>query len=427
MRITSTATIAALLGTCLPGAVLAADLPSRAAPPSFLAAAPLATWEGFYAGSFYGVGNTRFRSTQAVSRSVTKTGQTGGALAGFNFQYGALVYGFEGDIGLHLIRTNNPGAVGLLPHSVDTLYSGHLRARLGYDMGAFLPFVAGGLAYNESYVRDNAPNDFNGATKRRYGWTAGAGVDWKVDAPFVGPLILRGEYLYEGLPSSNYAVPGLGTIGMKSGTHFLRAALIYTPTLRGWRAPGEGVNADWNGGFAGVLAGYGRTRARTTNGIVTESQTADGALGGIYAGRNFMFGNLMVGFEGSTALTDFKGTGFVPGTADRLSYRNYIEADIRGRVGYAFGRFLPFVAGGVSWGRSEQIDQFTGSERGRVPTEAWTIGAGVDYMIMDRVSARVEYLHQQTLKNVSLDLNGGLQTQKRTGDIVRAGIAYHFH
>ncbi|MDB5651017.1 MAG: Opacity protein [Hyphomicrobiales bacterium] len=422
---TSTA-LSALLALIVPGVALAADLPARTAPASFIAPEPIATWEGFYAGSFYGAGHSKFTSSQAVSRSVTRTGQTGGALAGYNWQSGAFVYGVEGDLGLHLIRTNNPGAVGLIAHDVDTLYSGHLRARMGYDLGAFMPFVAGGLSYNESYVHRPSPQDFEGAVRSRYGWTAGAGLDWKVTAPFVGPLILRAEYLYEGMPSASYDFAG-GPVNMKVGTHFLRAALIYTPTLRGWRSPNENVTADWNGGYAGVLAGYGSAHAKTSNGLVTRSQTADGALGGIYAGRNFMFGNLMVGFEGSTALTNWKGTGTLVGTADALSYRNYIEADIRGRVGYAFGRFLPYLAGGAAWGRSEQIDLVTGSERGRLPTEAWTVGGGVEYMLADRVSARVEYLHQKTLKNISMDLNGNAQSQSRSADLVRVGVAYHFH
>ncbi|MDB5595020.1 MAG: Opacity protein [Hyphomicrobiales bacterium] len=426
MQFQTSTTVTALLALLAPGIALAADLPMRTAPASFIAPEPVTSWEGFYAGSFYGAGHSKFTSTQTVGRSVTRTGQTGGALAGYNFQSGAFVYGVEGDLGLHLIRTENPGAAGLIAHSVDTLYSGHLRARFGYDLGAFMPFVAGGLTYNESYLRLPAPNDYQGAVRSRYGWTAGAGLDWKVTAPFVGPLILRAEYLYEGLPSANYTVPG-GPVSMKVGTHFLRAALIYTPTLRGWRSPGEGLTADWNGAYAGVLAGYGQSRARTTNGIVSESQTADGALGGLYAGRNIMFGNFMAGFEGSTALTNWKGTGIVPGTLDGLSYRNYIEADIRGRVGYAFGRFLPYLSAGMAWGRSEQIDRVTGSERGRIPTEAWTIGAGVDYMIAERVSARVEYLHQKTLKNISLDLNGAALDQSRSADIVRVGVAYHFH
>ena len=420
--------VSTLLALAAPVGALAADLPSRSPPPSFIAAAPASNWEGFYAGTFIGGGSTKFTSSQIDSRSVTKTGQTGGPLAGYNFQTGAFVYGFEGDLGLHLIRTLNPGSVGLVAHNVDTLYSGHLRGRLGYDLGAFLPFVAGGLAYNESYVSLPGVAGDRGAVKSRYGWTAGAGVDWKVTAPFIGPLILRGEYLYEGMPSSSYAYDALlPPVRMKTGTHFLRAALIYTPTMRGWRAPGDGMTADWSGAYAGVLAGYGRSRARTTDGVVTESLTADGALGGIYAGRNFTFGNLVVGFEGSTMLTNWKGTGVVPNTINGQSYRNYIEADVRGRVGYAFGRFLPFVAGGVAWGRSEQIDQFTGSQRGRIPTEAWTLGAGLDYMIADNLSARAEYQHQRSMKNVDVYLNGVVLDQKRNADMFRVGVAYHFH
>ncbi|MDB5509771.1 MAG: Opacity protein [Hyphomicrobiales bacterium] len=434
MQIIKTSTaLSALLAVAAPFAASsgaqAADLPSRAAPvPSFIAAGPVANWEGFYAGTFIGGGHTKFTSSQIDSRSVSKTGQTGGPLAGFNFQTGAFVYGLEGDLGLHLIRTRNPGSAGLITHNVDTLYSAHLRGRLGYDLGAFLPFVAGGLAYNESYVSLPGLAGDRGAVKSRYGWTAGAGVDWKFDAPFFGQVILRGEYLYEGMPSATYTYDALQpSVRMKTGTHFLRAALITTLDPKGRRTPMDAMTVDWRGPYAGVIAGYGRARARTSDGIVTESLTSDGAMGGIYAGRNFAFGNLVVGFEGSTSLTDWEGSGTVPGTLNAQNYRNYIEADVRGRLGYSFGRFLPFVAGGVAWGRSEQIDRATGSQRGRIPTEAWTLGAGVDYMIADNLSARVEYQHQRTMKNVDVFLNGVILDQKRNADLFRVGVAYHFN
>ena len=85
------------------------------------------------------------------------------------------------------------------------------------------------------------------------------------------------------------------------------------------------------------------------------------------------------------------------------------------------------IAAGAAVGRSEQSDAATLSHRDKITTSAWTIGAGVDYMLMEQVSARIEYLHQPSWKNTDVDLNGVPMSQSRSADSVRAGLAWHFH
>ncbi|MDB5544479.1 MAG: outer rane autotransporter barrel domain protein [Hyphomicrobiales bacterium] len=405
----------------------AADLPARAAPPVF-AAVPVSSWAGFYAGTFFAGSSTRFDSSSlGASRSVSKSSHAAGLLAGYNFQSGAYIFGIEGDISQNYAKGENAGTGALVPHSALSLQTAHLRGRLGYDMGAFLPFVAGGLSYFESAISVPAGIDIKGANGTGAGWNIGAGIDWKVPLPILGETILRAEYIYENLPSRGYSYnPALPAIDMKSNSHQIRAALIYTPTVRGWRAP-QMEAADWSGAYAGFLAGYGKDRVRTSTALASRSFDADGGLGGIYAGRNFVFGNVIAGWDGAIMLSSLNGDGIVPGTLDAHSYRDYFTSDIRGRVGYAFGRFLPFIAAGATFGRSEQSDAVTLSHRAKISTDAWTIGAGVDYMLMDRVSMRVEYLHQKSWNNTDVDLNGVAMSQSRSADSVRAGLAWHFH
>lgn len=415
------------LSLAAPQMAAAADLPARAAPPTF-AAVPVASWEGFYAGSFISGSSTRFVSTQATSGAVTHGGHGAGMLAGYNWQSGAYVFGVEGDLSQNSVKASNPGATGLVAHSAESLHTAHLRARFGYDMGAFLPFVAGGLSYSESAVSVPVAGETQGANRTGAGWTLGAGLDWKVPLPIIGETVLRAEYLYDRLPSRDYGYNVAPyVVGMKSSSHQIRGALIYTPTQRGWRSPQIDTAADWSGAYAGVLAGYGKDRMRTTTASASQSLDADGGLGGLYAGRNFVFGSLVAGWEGATMLSSLKGDGSVPGAAHGLSYREYFSSDIRARAGYALGRFLPFVAAGAAFGRSEQADVVSFAHRSKVSTSAWTIGAGVDYMLMERVSARLEYLHAKSWKNTDVDLNGVPMSQSRSSDIVRAGLAWHFH
>jgi outer membrane immunogenic protein len=410
----------------------AADLPYRSpAPAPILTAAPVASWEGFYAGSIFGAGYGQFKSSQTASRSFHKVGQTGGGLLGYNFQSGPFVYGLEGDITLDVIRGHNAGAVGLIAHDADTLWTARMRGRLGYDLGAFLPFVAGGVAFNESYVYNGAGAVDFGQNRRQTGYTLGAGIDWKFLAPILGPIALRAEYVYDGYPGQTYTSGvGVGTnIRVKNSTQYFRIALI-SRFGDNWRPPAnDTVVADWSGAYAGLIGGGMWTKATTTApGGASSSLSASGAAGGLYAGRNFQFGSYVLGFDSSSMLTSITGNGSLPGgAAGSLSYRNYIEATLRGRVGYAVGRYLPFFAAGVSFGRSEQRDPTTGSQRGRIPTEAWTVGAGLDYMLTDRFSVRGEYLYARDFSNRDTALNATAYTQKHSSQMLRVGLAYHFH
>ncbi len=421
-------------------AAQAADLPPRTAPPVFTAPILINNWEGFYAGTTYGVGFTNFSTRQATSRSVSATGQNGGGLVGYNFQYGHWVFGPEGSIDLNVDRKTNSGnAVGLNPTRIDSLYDIRLRARLGYEFGWFMPFVAGGALINETYQSTVNPNDF-GQNKQSLGYTIGAGVDVKINPsrflPFnnsltnnlLGPLILRLEYLHDEVPNSTFTFAG-GTYRTHTDSNVVRAAII---SRFGDSPPRPYIDAsgdvNWGGAYGGIFGGGGSLTPHTklVGGIAPKTHfDATGGLGGLYAGTNFMvYNRLMLGFEGSTSYTDISGNG--PEPTGRASFRNNIMADIRGRVGYAVGNFLPFVAGGILYGRSEQIDLTTGSQRGRVNSEALTIGAGLDYRISERVSLRGEYLYVDSFNHKNVNLNGCNCQQDLTGNIFRVGAAYHF-
>jgi outer membrane immunogenic protein len=389
----------------------------------------LPTWAGIYAGSFVGAGFGTVKLRGLTSRTLSISGATGGALIGYNWETGRLVYGIEGDIGLNLIRGDDPGGFGLPPTRDDTLYSSRVRGRLGYDFGSFLPFIAGGVAMGELYVGSRPLTDF-GQVRREVGPTVGAGVDWKFSAPILGPVVLRAEYLYETYPSATYnvgtpALPSL--VRAKFGTSMVRVALISEglDALSPNRPPGP-VAVDWSGAYGGFLGGYGWSRARTVSpGFAPSNLPASGPIGGLYIGRNFAFGPWIVGIEGATALRDVTGTGAVPG-APIVKFRGNIEADTELRLGYAWGRFLPFFAAGAMFNRSVQRDVITGSFLGRVPDDAWTVGGGLDYRLADRWSLRGEYLYASSFKKQGIILNGCFCQQTIRTQVVRFGVAYHF-
>lgn len=110
---------------------------------------------------------------------------------------------------------------------------------------------------------------------------------------------------------------------------------------------------------------------------------SSGFVGGAQLGYNLQFSRVVLGIEGDISFVDWEETDAF-GT-------------VRGRLGYAWERVLPYVTGGLA-----VVDSDTG----------WTAGAGVEVAVSDNVSLRGEYLH--------------FDVTDFEGDIVRAGINFRF-
>src|SRR5688572_8789940 len=96
----------ALVG--LAGGALAADLPMRRAAPVFTPV-PVFTWTGFYVGAHAGYmtsdsaarlddSNFGFGFEERERIGLSDEGAMGGVQAGYNWQTGMVVWGFEADI-----------------------------------------------------------------------------------------------------------------------------------------------------------------------------------------------------------------------------------------------------------------------------------------------------------------------------------------
>jgi outer membrane immunogenic protein len=94
---------------------------------------------------------------------------------------------------------------------------GTVRARAGYDLGKFMPYITGGLAYGEIEINGNeirgslqAPfsqyiSSFSSDKKAiQIGWAAGAGAEYKVSDNWS----VRGEYLFTQLGVISYSSEG---------------------------------------------------------------------------------------------------------------------------------------------------------------------------------------------------------------------------
>ncbi|MEP6787694.1 MAG: porin family protein [Acidobacteriota bacterium] len=185
-------------------------------------------WSGFYIGAYgAGIFNRSNATTTAVGTTSDylnpatpadiarvgaqkvsgKTSYGGGGTFGYSRQSGTLVYGGEFDFGIMSAKNTTSSTAVLtccvastftITQSVRTHYLLTARPRLGYGSVDKLFYVTGGLAvtginYDASYTDTFGPaTESGGVTKRKYGWTAGGGVEIKI----YGKWSVKGEYLY---------------------------------------------------------------------------------------------------------------------------------------------------------------------------------------------------------------------------------------
>jgi len=170
-------------------------------------------WSGLYAGINFGAGaGTASQSDIVFDRgSYDVGGSVIGGTVGYNWQGNHWVYGLEGDADFSWIRGGTSGIVdfttpmcsgGFVVANCDTklTWLGTARARVGMMWDRLLPYVTGGLAVGSLKSTEGspaAPAIFGSGTATRAGWTAGAGIEAKIDERWSAKF----EYLYVDLGS----------------------------------------------------------------------------------------------------------------------------------------------------------------------------------------------------------------------------------
>ena len=152
-------------------------------------------WSGPYVGAHlgYGWGHPDYREPDYPEYNANPKidGVTGGLLAGFNHQHGALLLGVEGDVGLaDLSQGADANPLHLNDTAFDYDWTAHARIRVGYVTGQTLVFGAGGLSAARVTV-DNVAAGWDEKTSTRIGWTLGGGIEQRVSRH----LAVRIEYL----------------------------------------------------------------------------------------------------------------------------------------------------------------------------------------------------------------------------------------
>jgi outer membrane immunogenic protein len=185
-----------------------------------------------------------------------------------------------------------------------------------------------------------------------------------------------------------------------------KAAPVYTPVpVYNWTGPYVGING--GGGWGHASEAFSGT-----------SHTISGGLVGATLGYNWQIGQAVVGLEGDIDWSNIRGSAACGLTT--CETRNHWLGTVRGRLGYAFDRFMPYVTGGLAVGDIDHTIDAVGSSR---ETKAgWTVGGGIEAALANNWTAKLEYLYVDLGSGASV---AGSDTNFRT-NIVRAGLNYRF-
>lgn len=199
----------------------------------------------------------------------------------------------------------------------------------------------------------------------------------------------------------------------------------YMPPPRG---PAYVPFFSWNGFYVGINAGYGFGQSSWTNnitGLTTGNFDINGGLIGGTAGYNVQLSSVVVGVEADLGWSGIKGstTTNCAGVPCETS-ANWLGT-ARGRIGYAFDRFLPYFTAGAAFG---SVEATRGGGSAKDTQIGWTIGAGLEYAFLSNWSAKFEYLYVDLgTMTCSATCSGTVPFDTTfTTSIVRAGLNYKF-
>lgn len=189
---------------------VAADMPAKA--PAYRAPAAIApawNWTGFYLGVAGGGGWGSTRHTNELNNATSGTdhnleGGIFGGTYGYNWQWGSVVAGLEGDISWSGIRDSfrdSGGFCGPAPCVTDLKWLGTDRIRFGFAWDRFLAYATGGVAYGSVQATCCGIPAITDETKWRTGYAVGGGVEAMLMPNWSAKL----EYLYVDLgEETNY-------------------------------------------------------------------------------------------------------------------------------------------------------------------------------------------------------------------------------
>jgi outer membrane immunogenic protein len=224
---------------------------------------------------------------------------------------------------------------------------------------------------------------------------------------------------------------------------------------------------DWTGLYIGANVGFSWGRSADTSSLSagggpalfsdTNRSRMDGVVGGAQIGYNSQMQNWLWGFEADFQGTGQRGThsytcptgvctppvGFlapVPGPAVPVTMTQQLDwfGTVRGRAGVLVApTVLLYATGGLAYGQVDSKATLAGATKSNIINPGWTVGGGVEGVIVGDWTAKLEYLYvdlgrvSSTFNSSIVALGGttllvGSFNSRITDNIVRVGLNYKF-
>ena len=395
-------------------------------------------WTGFYVGAAFGVDTmvdhtTLTAGSTVISNDLGGTGALGSIYGGVDYQIapkilvGVLAELTYGGVDSAASASALGASANLSTHA-DWSWAALARAgvlatpsTLLYALGGYsgqniqTTATAGGANFSQS-------NTFNG-------WTVGAGMETMLGKGWSTKF----EYRYSQYETKT--LPGT-TLSLAPSTHAARIGLTYhfgglgAASASDEPVPAESQTRSWTGFYGGAAGGAGAMTDHLNATLGGASASTDnggqGLLGGFFAGADYQFApQALVGVMGDYTWSGLQANSSLTlgGTAATATTRQNNAWSVLGRLG-----FLPtpstllYAAGGYTSATFTSTAFSGGLFTTRDDTlGGWTIGPGVEMMIADGWSTRLEYRYSQFAATSSNGVTGQASTQT-----VRAGLAYRF-
>ena len=203
------------------------------------------------------------------------------------------------------------------------------------------------------------------------------------------------------------------------------------------------VGYNWTGFYYGFNVGYGfasqdtslvsnATGATVASGSANlDDITTGGQIGYNWQMQNWVFG-LEADFQGSWQNDDQILTG--GGATVNFTTRLRWYGSVRGRVGYAMDRFLPYITAGWAYGQAQMDGSAVSGGITRIfegddMVTGWVAGVGLETALWDRWTGRIEYLYYDLGDGPSVLATAATLNVEGTSmqqNVVRLGLNYRF-
>jgi outer membrane immunogenic protein len=187
---------------------------------------------------------------------------------------------------------------------------------------------------------------------------------------------------------------------------------------------------NWTGLYVGANAGGGFANPNWYDLIDTAGgaySATSGLIGGTIGYNAMTLAPFVFGEEVDLDVSRFHTTvSSTPVCAPGCEFRSDWVGTARLRFGVAIGNFLPYVTGGLSFAQlSTDLNGTPFGTQTKI-NMSWTAGVGLEYLLWDRWSAKIEYLFIDS-SGITCDVACGQTLVPVSGTFTQNAVSFNLH